>query len=128
MKRFLKLGLATMLIASAIVATFAFAPAKEDDAAKFTLRIFQYVGSRPATAASVIVPANWNLVPATTFVAPNDIIENIRFDDVTYPLTPASKPDFVGQPVLKATVQARFGNSLNHNLTFNGITFYFTKL
>jgi hypothetical protein len=119
----LKVLFATLAIATVIVGAFAFTTSSNK---KFDMKVFQYTGTRPATASLVVDPNNWTLVGSPSYVAPAEVIAAIEFDDATYPLV-SDKPDFAGQSTLSSTVSGNYNDATKHLQTINSIKFYFTE-
>lgn len=117
----LKVLFATLAVATLIVGAFAFSSVK-----KFDVKVFQYTGTRPATASTVVDPNNWTLVSSPSYVAPAEVIAAIEFNDATYPLV-NNKPDFAGQSTLNNTVSGNYSDASKHLQTINSIKFYFTE-
>ena len=118
----LKVLFATLAIATVIVGAFAFTTSSK----KVDMKAFQYIGTRPATASSVVDPNNWSLVSSPSYVAPAEVIAAIELDQDIYPLV-NNKPDFANQSTLSSTVSGNFSDATKHMQTINSVKFYFTE-
>jgi hypothetical protein len=119
----MKILFTVLVITTAIVGGFAFSTSANK---YFSPNVFQYSGTRPATASSAIDPNSWTFVRFPSYTVPAVRLAAIEFDDNTYPLV-SNKPDFAGQSTLRNTVLEKGSDPSNHLQTFNGIKFYFTE-
>ena len=113
---------ATLTIATIITGAFAFTK----NTKKFSMVVFQYTGTRPVTASSVVDPNSWTQVSSPSYTAPAEVLGFIEFDDATYPLV-NNKPNLSGDVTLSSTIANSRNDPTKHQQTINGIKFYFTE-